>query len=207
MTSFWWVTTGFLALGTRGDLLSVPTALHALFFELPLVVCLMAIQVPVPEPSRSVVLSPDLLVFWSFILLDLLNFWSVELLLSRAVFLLFFCSLILLFSYFTVLLFLARSFLSLFFLLRQVFLFLLTAFSNCSFSFCPTPRSDPLVLPPQCRSLLFSSPSSHHRLRSFSSYRHSGFSFGNKEFQRVTRPTKKSSATRCTCLTHPRTGA
>ncbi len=69
MTSFWWVTTGFLALGTRGDLLSVPTALHALFFELPLVVCLMAIQVPVPEPSRSVVLSPDLLVFWSFGLL------------------------------------------------------------------------------------------------------------------------------------------
>ena len=34
--SHWWVTTGFLALGTRGDFLSVPTALHALFFELPL---------------------------------------------------------------------------------------------------------------------------------------------------------------------------
>ena len=63
VTSFWWVTTGFLALGTRGDLLSVPTALYALFLELPLVVCLMAIQVPVPEPSRSVVLLPDLLVF------------------------------------------------------------------------------------------------------------------------------------------------
>ena len=75
MTSFWWVTTGFLALGTRGDLLSVPTALYALFLELPLVVCLMAIQVPVPEPSRSVVLSPDFLVFWSFILFGLFFCW------------------------------------------------------------------------------------------------------------------------------------
>jgi len=51
--SSWWVTTGFSALGTRGDLLSVPTALYALSLELPFVVCLMAIQVPVPEPSRS----------------------------------------------------------------------------------------------------------------------------------------------------------
>jgi hypothetical protein len=57
--SLWWVTTGFLALGTRGDFLSVPTALHALFFELPLVVCLMAIRVPVPEPSCR-------LIFYSF---------------------------------------------------------------------------------------------------------------------------------------------
>ena len=75
--SFWWVTTGFLALGTRGDLLSVPTALHALFFELPLVVCLMAIQVPVPGPSRSVVLSFCRLIFWS---VGLLVCWSVGLL-------------------------------------------------------------------------------------------------------------------------------
>jgi len=126
--SFWWVTTGFLALGTRGDLLSVPTALHALFFELPLVVCLMAIQVPVPGPSRSVVLSPDLLVFWSFGLLVFYSVGFLELLACRALAFSSCLSLIFLFSCFAVLLFLARFFLSLFFLLRPVFLFLLSCF-------------------------------------------------------------------------------